>query len=346
VLEIGFSYRESQDEMLTRETSSAHVLSDSEACEGLGSVDLPQRVVAVVINSSAGALLARPGALNCAHKMFAEAGTKVEFVPESVGTLRQRVEVARRMDPAAVVVAGGDGTVACAAQVLAGSSTPLGILPFGTMNLLAKDLGIPIDSLEQALKIVAAGAIREIDVAEVNGRVFLCASMLGLPTRVGRVREAQRAQARGLSLWSRIALSSLRLLRRYSPRRLVLEANGKSKSVRVSSITITANAVDELGGRPLGRAHLDRGELGVYTIDRLKLADVVRIAIGLLFGTWRHDPTIHEFRTSSVNLSGGRRAIRVMNDGEIMLIPPPLRYRIRPRALRVFAPAPDGPVGT
>lgn len=306
----------------------------------------PVRVMAVVLNSSAGTLLAQPGALDRAQEAFAEAGMNVEFVPDSVGTLRQRVEVARRMDPAAVVVAGGDGTVACAAQVLAGSSTPLGILPFGTMNLLAKDLAIPAGSLEEALKIVATGAIREIDVAEVNGQVFLCASMLGLPTRVGRIREAQRTQATGFLLWSRIALTSLRLLRRYSPRRLVLEANGRAKTVHVSSITITVNAVDELGGRSLGRAHLDRGELGVYTIDRLKLTDVLRIAIGWLFGTWRDDPTIHEFRTGTISVSGGRRAIRVMNDGEIMLIPPPLRYRIRPRALRVFAPAPVGPAGT
>jgi diacylglycerol kinase family enzyme len=332
--------------MLAGETSGAHCAVEGNKGAVCDLAPAPVRVVAVVLNSSAGTLLARPGALDRAQEAFAKAGINVEFVPESVGTLRQRVEFARRMDPAAVVVAGGDGTVACAAQVLAGSSTPLGILPFGTMNLLAKDLDIPTGSLEQALKIVATGAIREIDVAEVNGRAFLCASMLGLPTRVGRLREAQRARATGFLLWSRIALTSLRLLRRYSPRRLVLEANGKSKSVRVSSITITVNVVDELGGRPLGRAHLDRGELGVYTIDRLKLGDVVRIAIGWLLGTWRDDPTIHEFRTSTINLSGGRRAIRIMNDGEIVLILPPLHYRIRPRALRVFAPAPDGPTET
>lgn len=334
--------------MLAEETSAAHPRA-AEAGEELPARAVapgPARVVALVLNSSAGTLLARPGAVDHAREAFAEAGIHVEFVAESVGGLRQRIEAACRMNPAAVVVAGGDGTVACAAQVLAGSRTPLGILPFGTMNLLAKDLDIPTGSLEQASEIVARGAIREIDVAEVNGRVFLCASMLGLPTRVGRVREARRAQATGFLLWARIGLASLRLLRRYSPRRLVLAADGKTRAVRVSSITITANAVDEAAGRPLGRAHLDRGELGVYTIDRLKLPDVVRIAIGWLFGRWREDPTIREFRTSAITLSGGRRAIRLMNDGELMLISPPLRYRIRPRALRVFAPAPDGPAGT
>jgi diacylglycerol kinase family enzyme len=305
----------------------------------------PLRPIALVFNNAAGALLARPGALDRARDFFAAADMKVEFVPESVGSLLERVEFAFRMEPAAVVVAGGDGTVASAAQVLANTNIPLGILPCGTMNLLAKDLGIPTDALEEGLRIVAAGAIREIDVAEVNGRVFLCASMLGLPTRVGRIREAQRRRSSGVLLWSRLGLASLRLLKRYIPRPLVLEANGRSRLVHASSITITANVVDEPGGRPLGRAHLDGGELGVYMIERLKFADVVRIALGWFFGTWRDDPTVREFRTGAVSLHGRRRAIRVMNDGEIMLLNPPLRYRIRPRALRVLVPPPAGAAG-
>lgn len=274
------------------------------------------------------------------NALFAEAELTPEFVPLDAGTLPERVELARRMDPEAVVVAGGDGTIACAAQVLAGSGTPLGILPFGTMNLLAKDLGIPTDAPDRAMKIIAAGLVREIDVAEVNGRVFLYGSVLGMPARLGRYREAQRARNSGVRLWMRVGLALLRLLNRYLPPRFVMEADGRRSVVRAPAITITANAVDEPDGRAFGRGRLDRGELVVYLIERLKLTDLARLAVTWWRGTWRQQPFVSEIKASAVILRTRRRTVRVMNDGENILMEPPLRYRIRPRALRVFvAPA-------
>jgi diacylglycerol kinase family enzyme len=78
-----------------------------------------------------------------------------------------------------VVVAGGDGSVACAAAALAGSPVSLGLIPCGTMNLLAKDLRIDPADRAQALDVLAHGRTRAIDLGAVNGHVFTCASMLG-----------------------------------------------------------------------------------------------------------------------------------------------------------------------
>lgn len=72
----------------------------------------------------------------------------------------------------AVVVGGGDGSVASVAAVLAGQRVPLGVLPFGTLNHFARDLGIPSE-LDAAVATIAAGRTRAVDVAEVNGRVFV-----------------------------------------------------------------------------------------------------------------------------------------------------------------------------
>ncbi len=301
----------------------------------------PPRVIAVVLNQSAGALVEDPAAMRTLVDQFAGAGLTPEFIAMDAGTLPERVEHAKQMNPAAIVVAGGDGTVACAAQALAGTGTPLGILPFGTMNLLAKDLGIPAGAPEAALRIIAAGATRAIDVAEVNGHLFLCASMLGLPVRVGRYREAQRGRASGLRLRTRLAFGFMRLLSRHLPPRMDLNVEGTVKAVRAPSITITANAVDEPDGRSFGRSRLDGGELVVYVIERLKLADMARLVVGWLRGDWRHTPVVSELRGPAITLHTRRRAVRVMNDGEIMLLQAPLTYSIRRGALRVFAPPPS-----
>jgi diacylglycerol kinase family enzyme len=299
-----------------------------------------QRPIAVVLNGAAGALLSRADALEHVTDSFARAGLAPEFVPLDAGTLPQRMTLARRMDPCAVVVAGGDGTIACAAQALAGTETPLGILPYGTMNFLAKDLGIPVDAPDAAARIVAEGRVREIDVGEVNGRVFLCASMLGLPARIGRFREKERARTKGLRLWTRVCIATLRFMRRTLPGQFVIEADDGAHLVGASAITVSVNPVDEPGRRALGRSCLADGELVVYVVDRLKVVDAARLAASYLRGTWRSTPILHEFRAKTLTLRTGRPMLRVMNDGENTLLKPPLTYRIRRKALRVFAPPP------
>ncbi len=100
---------------------------------------------------------------------------------------------ARGLD--AVVVGGGDGTVSAAATALAGGNRPLGILPLGTLNHFARDAGVPID-LAEAAAVIAAGKARRIDVAEVNGRVFVNNSSVGIYTDFVRSRDAQQHRLR------------------------------------------------------------------------------------------------------------------------------------------------------
>ncbi len=305
------------------------------------------RPVAVVVNGKAGSLLDRPGAAEAFAEIFARAGLQPHFIAQDAGTLPERVRLARESGHAMVVVAGGDGTVACAAQALAGSDVPLGILPFGTMNLLAKDLRIPVGDEAAAIQVLAEGEVREIDVAEVNGKVFLCGSMLGLPTRLARFREAQRQRGGGLggrlAGWLRMGWASLRYLRHYLPRRLVLRVGDETATIRSPSITITSNLLDEAADHLFARARLDGGELGIYIVKRMTLGDVARLSLKFARGQWRRDPVLIERRARQLEITTRTRThrrVRVMNDGEVMLLKPPLRYSIRPRALRVLAPRP------
>ena len=298
----------------------------------------PRRVVAVILNGAAGALLDRVDQAGSLRALFEAAGLDAHFVPQDAGALPERARLALQAGASMVVAAGGDGTIACTAQVLAGTGVPMGILPFGTMNLLAKDLGIPVGDPAAAVRLLAEGQPRAIDIGEVNGQVFLCASMLGLPARLARYREGGRGQST-LLLWSRMARAALRAIIRDAPLRVALMLDRQTVRLRTASLTITVNPLEDGSGRTFGRTRLDGGELAVYEIGPLRIVGLLRLGLRMLMGHWRRDPMVRERRASRLAVGSGRTALRVMNDGEIRLLRPPLRYRIRPRALLVIAPA-------
>jgi diacylglycerol kinase family enzyme len=108
-----------------------------------------------------------------------------------------------------VVIGGGDGTVSAASSVLAGSDLPLGILPLGNFNHFARDLGVPL-KLDKAIETIARNHVTSVDVGEVNGRVFVNNSSLGIYPRL--VAERDRHRRRGLARWAAAALASCRVL--------------------------------------------------------------------------------------------------------------------------------------
>jgi diacylglycerol kinase family enzyme len=290
--------------------------------------------IAVVLNGKAGALLGRAEASRILQTELDAAGLVAAFIPAE-GSLPDRIARAVAAGADAVVVAGGDGTIACAAQHMAGGSVPLGILPFGTMNLFAKDLHLPVGDVAAALRVIAAGHTRRVDVGDVNGRVFLCGSMLGLPVRLGRYREGSRGSA---TLWLRMARAALRLLVRGAPIKGQIEFAGKARRLKASSMTVTVNMIDAESGLSFARRHLDRGELGIYLIQAAGVLAYLGLAFNLITGRWRHDRGVRVYRSESADLTSQARGVKVMNDGEIVLIPPPLHYRVRKQDLLVLAP--------
>jgi hypothetical protein len=127
-------------------------------------------------------------------------------------TVAALIEAALAEGASPGIVAGGDGTVRSAAQALAGADAALGVLPCSTMNLLAKDLGMPLD-LAAAAVALARGRVVAIDLGEVNGEVFTCASLLGMPARLARFRERLRAR-RGPCRWLSLLRPTWRMLAR------------------------------------------------------------------------------------------------------------------------------------
>ena len=135
--------------------------------------ELVARHLAIVMNANAGALLGRAEAAQELERLFEAAGARVEIVPADAGTLPERIERARATGADMIVIAGGDGSIACAAQALVQDETQgpaLGVIPCGTMNLLAKDLQIPVGDTAAASPVCMGGGFRSTGAGARGGR--------------------------------------------------------------------------------------------------------------------------------------------------------------------------------
>jgi diacylglycerol kinase family enzyme len=286
-----------------------------------------------VLNEQAGRLIADPGAADRLRDHLATGASLHEPPP---GKLPDRVRQAAETGADAVIVAGGDGTVACACQALAGTATALGIIPLGTMNLLARDLGIPVDNLPQAADLLARATPRRIDTGQIGPHVFACACMLGAPARIGHHREAARARGNGPRAWLAVARAALRTLLRDRPLHLIMVIDGKPHRLRTRALTITVNALDPAAPRPFGRARLDAGRLCAY-VERVRTPwQALRLLLHLARGS-ANDPALAERSGARIELRANRPALRLLIDGEEHLLPPPLIFEIRPASLLVLA---------
>ena len=245
---------------------------------------------------------------------------------------------AAKGDAERVVAGGGDGTINAVAAAIIDSGKTLGVLPFGTMNHFAKDLHIPLD-LDGAVETIVAGRLTAIDVGEVNGRIFVNNSSLGLYPRV--IRERERQQRLGWAKWPAYAWAALAVLRRYPFLDIRLSAHGTELAGRTPFVFVGNNAYLMERFDVGGRACLDKGELSVYTTRNTGRVGLLRLAIAALIGSLRQERDFMTFATTDMWIRTRRRRLRVALDGEVTIMAPPLHYRVRPGALRVLTPVID-----
>ncbi|MBG9390323.1 diacylglycerol kinase family protein [Caenimonas aquaedulcis] len=264
--------------------------------------------------------------------------TLVHSGEEILSTAKQAV--ARGADM--VVASGGDGTVSAVASQLAGTRVTLGVLPMGTLNHFAKDLGIPIE-VDAALGVLARGHAVQVDVAEVNGRVFINNSSLGLYPDIVLDRERQRRRL-GRGKWGALLAASLHAAQRYPVLSFDMEVDGKPISRRSAFAFIGNNEYTmegfEIGGRSQGLAD---GKLSLYITQRTGRFGLLRLALRALFRRLRQAKDFDILTAQSLVVNTRHRHMRVATDGEVSLMETPLTYRIRPAALRVIVPAPEEP---
>ena len=276
-----------------------------------------------------------------AEAAFKEAGHEMEVHVVEPEDIEAALDEAVAAAPDILVAGGGDGTIRCAASRLLGSEIALGILPLGTINRLARDLNIPIEP-RAALRALASGGYREIDVAEVNGEIFLCNSMLGLPSEISQGRQ----NLRGRPFWPRIG-GYLKLLRTIlaSRRHLELSIDGdekKSRRVRVLSLAVSNNVYKQQPSLIFTREALDQGRLGVYMAKPHSGLGMLWVLARAALGFWSGDDRLDSLSARKVVIKTRKKRLRLSNDGEVETLKTPLYYQIHPKALKVFAPLTQG----
>lgn len=243
---------------------------------------------------------------------------------------------AREQQMNAVVVGGGDGTISSAAGVLAGSTLPLGVLPLGTLNHFARDLKIP-DDLDAAIDVIAAGACRQVDIADVNGRFFLNTSSIGTYPRVIEERDAVQARTHHRK-WPAMALAAIRVLARHPSVRASIEVNGKISQRRTAFVFVGNNVYSlRLFAEEL-RPRLDAGTLSVLSPRCHGALCLSRLMWRALKSELREAEQFDEWIAPEIWVRLNKPTVRVAVDGEVVTLPTPLHYRIHPGALRVVAP--------
>ncbi|WP_343712489.1 diacylglycerol kinase family protein [Inquilinus sp.] len=300
--------------------------------------------VALVLNGAAGALLGRtPEAIAAPlDRILAAAGAEGRVTLAEGPALCRALDAAMASDAEAILVGGGDGTIIAAAERLlaegrgGGPTRPLGILPLGTANLLARDLGIPLTP-EAALPALLSGTTRRIDVGLVNDRIFLNSSLPGIASRMVLQRERLR-HTRGPLKWLRLVRAFFRGFDRGPRLHVVLQADGQPVRLVTRTLAISNNPLAEGFAAIHRRAGLEDGLLGVYAARIRRRWDLWRLIARIVAGTWQHDPATEALAARRVNVITRRARLWVANDGENHLLATPLRYRILPRALTVLVP--------
>ena len=271
------------------------------------------------------------------EEAFRKAGLEPRLWPFGPG--EEVREVARRAleaRPPVLVAAGGDGTLSAVADVLRGTDTALGVIPVGTMNHFAKDLGIPLDAGEAA-QVIGTGRCIRVDVGEVNGRAFINNASLGIYADMVRKRERQqrrlRRSKRSAMLWA--ALEVLGRSRRLDLR---LEVDGRVQECRAPFVFVGNNDY-AMEGFVIGtRSRLDGGLLNVYTTRRCGALGLIGLALHALFGRLRQADDFMQWSVPHLRVESPRRRLLVATDGELNSMETPLEFRIRPRSLRVIVP--------
>src|SRR6185436_8113934 len=248
------------------------------------------------------------------------------------------VELARRaMDGAAqtIVAGGGDGTVNAVASLVAGSNKTFGVLPLGTLNHFAKDLNIPLD-VEGAARTIIAGYSIKVDVGEVNQRIFVNNSSLGLYPSI--VRQREKVQSLGYRKWPAFLWAALSVLRRYPFLNVRLIVDGADFATRTPFVFV-GNNVYEMESFNIGtRARLNVGVLSLYVTHRTGRLGLLRLALHALFKRLREAEDFIALTTTEILVETRHRSVRVATDGEVTIMQPPLQYRVRRGVLSVLVP--------
>jgi YegS/Rv2252/BmrU family lipid kinase len=236
-----------------------------------------------------------------------------------------------KYNPNIVAVAGGDGTINLIAGILAGTKTPLAIIPFGSANGMAKDLDIPV-KLETALDIVTNGKPKEIDLIKINDRTCIHLADIGLNARV--VKRFEKDVKRGLFTYAKHLFGEMFLLKNYV---FHIFIEGKTKRIKGVSMTF-ANASKYGTGAVINpEGKLDDGKFELVIVKPFPRIKLLSIA-WKMFTRRLHTSDYVEIISCAKALVISNRKTTLQIDGEIIGKVKEIRLECLPKSLWVIIP--------
>ncbi len=239
-----------------------------------------------------------------------------------------------------LLIGGGDGTISAAARQLQPHDKPFGILPLGTMNLLAGDLNISPDFIT-ALTQYWQHERTHIDVGAVNDKIFLCNAVLGVVPEATKVREKAR-RTRSLTSWSHLITAVMKGFDEKNRKKIVLYWNKRKEQKQANAIIVANNSYvrqPKQAHDRLKRPSLTCGKLSIYTAKPANLFDSARLLFRLTAGDWQRDRAIDAFETETLDIDIKEDKALLTIDGELEEVPTPLHFTVKPKALPLLVPA-------
>lgn len=234
------------------------------------------------------------------------------------------------------VAAGGDGTVNAVLQPLVQHpEAALAVIPEGTYNHFARDIGIPLD-WQEALEVALNGTRRTVDTGRANDRFFVNNLSIGLYPDLVRRREEK---GRDYPRWKARLYALYSTLRKFRHVTLAIESEHHHELVRTHVFMISNNSYDlSRLGIEAPRATLEEGRLSVYWLPHISRLKLMRFVARYLAGRVRETPGFRSFRTARVKVQSAKPIIRVGIDGEVFTLATPLIITTVPQSLAVMVP--------
>jgi len=288
----------------------------------------------VIVNREGGAAAAAGDSLQPQlEAAFAKAGADINLRMVAGADVFDTVRGAQGR----VVVAGGDGTMACAAQAMKDVDLELAILPLGTLNHLARDLNIPRD-IAEAAHLATHGVASAVDVAQVNGRRFVNNASIGLYPFMVRNRDDQRDR-RGWPKWLATVPAAWAALARLPHHRLRIDMGEGMQHLVTPLLFVGNNPYDLDAGKVGMRESLTDGRLSVFAVARRSRKGLIWFALRALAGKADRAAdfvAIGDCEELVVHSSGS--SIEIALDGEVTRLDSPLRFKVEPGGLRIVIP--------
>ncbi|MFP8965167.1 diacylglycerol/lipid kinase family protein [Pokkaliibacter sp. CJK22405] len=256
--------------------------------------------------------------------------------PDELPIAAQEAVRAAEQDNGIVIAAGGDGTIRTVVDKVLGKNVPMAVIPIGTFNFFARNHAVPED-LEQAVDVVLNGRLKQVDIGDINGEVFVINASLGLYTRLIRAREQHTSR------WGRNRLVAtistlLSLLKGAPSLSLDIDSNGHAHHVKSPMVFMGINAL-QLHSVSLDVAHCAlNNQLGVVLMKPTSRWALIKLCFHGLTRRLNDDESLRGFCASNLTIHYKHKRMSVVMDGERLKLDTPLKFNVHRQAVSLVVP--------